>query len=175
MTEPTPMRGALPASPTLEDAIVLATEAHRGQTYPSPEREPYVCHPLRVMLAVRTDVERLAAVLHDVIEDTAVTLDDLRARAYRLDVVNAVDCLTHRPNESHDAYLDRVVTNEVACRVKLADLADNLANNLRHPPTPRTLARIERYLKARTRIEAALAAHPTSDEPELTPPARLDA
>ena len=49
------------SSPTLEDAIILAAEAHRGQVYPSPEPEPYICHPLRVMLAVRTETEQVAA------------------------------------------------------------------------------------------------------------------
>ena len=169
------MRGALPASPTLEDAIVLATEAHRGKTYPSPEREPYVCHPLRVVLAGRATTERLAAVLHDLVEDTAVTLDDLRARGYAPDVVHAVDCLTRRADETYEHYVERVITDEVACRVKLADLADNLANNLRCPPTPEILARIERYLKARANIERALATFATPVTPRPTPAARPDA
>ena len=144
------------AAPTLEDAIGLAADAHRGQVYPSPEGEPYICHPLRVMLALTSESDRLAAVLHDVIEDTPLTLHDLRSLGYAPEVIRAVDCLTHRPDEPYDAYIERVTTNEVACRVKLADLADNLANNRRLPDTPETRARIRCYLRAWARIEAAL-------------------
>ena len=144
--------------PTLEDAIILAAEAHRGQVYPSPEGEPYICHPLRVMLAVEPESQRIVAVLHDVVEDSPITLDGLRQRRYAPDVVSAVDCLTRRPDETYDDYIERVATNEAACRVKLADLGDNLANNRRIPPSPETRARIRRYLRARARIEAALQA-----------------
>jgi (p)ppGpp synthase/HD superfamily hydrolase len=144
------------AAPTLDDAIVLAVDAHRGQMYPSPEGEPYICHPLRVMLAQTGERERLAAVLHDVIEDSPLTLDDLRRRGYPPEVVKAIDCLTHRPGETYAAYIERVTTDEVACRVKLADLADNLANNRRLPDTPETRARIRRYLQAQARIEVVL-------------------
>ena len=163
-----------PTPPTLEDAIVLAAGAHRGQTYPSPEREPYVCHPLRAMLAVRSETERIAAVLHDVIEESPTTLDDLRRRGYGPEVVNAVDCLTRRTDETYDAYVERIVIDVVACRVKLADLADNLANNRRSPPTPETEARIQRYLRARARIEAALGERGGAAEASTTPEGMTD-
>jgi (p)ppGpp synthase/HD superfamily hydrolase len=58
----------------LERAIACAFDAHAGQKYPSPEPEPYILHPLRVMCAVDGAHARMAAVLHDVIEDTEVTL-----------------------------------------------------------------------------------------------------
>ena len=137
---------------------MLAAEAHRGQVYPSPEREAYICHPLRVMLSVESESQRIVAVLHDVVEDSPVTLDVLRQRWYAPDVVSAVDCLTRRPDETYDDYIERVATNKTACHVKLADLADNLANNRRLPPSPETRARIHRYLRARARIKVALRA-----------------
>lgn len=149
------MAGRPSVAPALEDAISLAADAHRGQVYPSPEGEPYICHPLRVMLAVSGDSERLVAILHDVVEDTSMTLDDLRSLGYAAAVIQAVDCLTHRPGETYDAYIERVATDQVACRVKLADLADNLANNRRLPDTSETGARIRRYLRAQARLEAA--------------------
>jgi len=83
--------------PGLEDAIALALEAHRGQT--RPDGTPYVLHPLRVMLALEDEGDRIAAVLHDVVEDSPVTLEELRQRGYAADVVEAVDRLTRREGE----------------------------------------------------------------------------
>lgn len=66
----------------MEDAIALAANAHRGQRYPSPEREPYIFHPLRVMLRLREPDEQIAAVLHDVLEDTELSVEDLVHAGY---------------------------------------------------------------------------------------------
>ena len=65
---------------TIERAIEIAAAAHAGQR--GKDGDPYIFHPLRLMLAVKTDSERMAAVLHDVVEDTAVTLDDLRKTGF---------------------------------------------------------------------------------------------
>ena len=67
--------------PTVEDAIALAARLHRGARYPSPEGEPYVFHPLWVMLRLADPVDQTAAVLHDAVEDTEITLGDLRDAA----------------------------------------------------------------------------------------------
>src|SRR5215510_8949853 len=90
--------------PGLEDAIALAVEAHRGQT--RPDGSPYVLHPLRVMLALGDETDRVAGVLH-VVEDTPVTLDELRRRGYGEEVVEAVDRLTRRAGESYEAFVER--------------------------------------------------------------------
>ena len=136
----------------LEDAIELAVKAHRGQVYPSPQREPYVLHLFRVMLAVDTAPARMAAVLHDVLEDTTLTVDDLLDAGVPRTVVDAVVALTHRPQDSYDEYIERVADNELAREVKLADLADNLANNESLPRTPEVVARIDRYRRAIRRL-----------------------
>ncbi len=65
--------------PTVEDAIALAVEAHRGQKDKSGQ--PYILHPLRVMFSRNSEIERIVAVLHDVVEDTGRTIDDLRKMA----------------------------------------------------------------------------------------------
>ena len=109
---------------TFEDAIVFAAERHRGQR--DKAGEPYILHPLRVALRVRTDRERLAAVLHDVVEDTGVTLDELRERGLDESVVAAIETLTKRDGEDYRAFIERVAQNPIARAVKLADLADNL-------------------------------------------------
>ena len=138
--------------PSVEDAIALAARAHKGQRYASPEREPYIFHPLRLMLSLDDPHERIVAVLHDAVEDTHLELRHLVEAGYPPRVVAAVDAVTHRPDESYDDYIERVADNEVARRVKLADLRENLANNLRLPASPAKAERIERYRRALARL-----------------------
>lgn len=107
----------------VEDAIAIATNAHRGQRDKSGHA--YIGHPLRVMSRMRTDHERMTAVLHDVVEDTEVTTDDLRAAGCPDVVVEAVDAISKRPGEEHEDYLARVAANPMALAVKRADIADN--------------------------------------------------
>ena len=99
--------------PTVEDAIVLAAQAHRVQRCASPDAELYVFHPLRVMLRSQDPVGQIASVLHDAIEDTDLTIDDLVEAGYTADVVAAIDCLTHRHGETYEDYIDRVARNDV--------------------------------------------------------------
>ena len=99
---------AADVSPTLEDAIVLAAQWHRGQTYPSLRGEPFILHPLRVLAQVESDVARIVAVLHDVIEDTACTFDDLRRLGYPEQVIAAIDRLTRRDGEAYETYIERI-------------------------------------------------------------------
>lgn len=139
----------------LEHAIELALEAHRGQEYPAPEPEPYVLHVFRVMLAVDGGPARTTAVLHDVLEDTSLTVDDLLRSGVSPTIVDAVVALTRRPEDTYDEYIERVAENELARKVKLADLADNLANNERYPRTPDVAARISRYKQAMQRLTSA--------------------
>src|SRR5437879_3593735 len=103
---------------TLEEAILLAAQAHRGQV--DKVGEPYVLHALRVMLRLDSEPARIAGVLHDVLEDTPHTAANLRALGYSDAILETLDCLTHRADESYDAYVARVETNPLAVRVKLA-------------------------------------------------------
>lgn len=107
----------------LERAIILAVQAHAGQV--SQDGEPYILHPLRVMLRVPDEPARIVAVFHDAIEDTALTLADLLAQGFAPDVVQAVDAISRRQDEPYPAYMDRVAASPLAARVKLADLEDN--------------------------------------------------
>jgi len=136
----------------LEEAIRIAVEAHRGQK--DRAGAPYVLHPLRMMLRVQTDAERMAAVLHDVVEDTAWTLDDLRARGFPGEVLEAVDRLTRRPGEAYDAVVERAAAHPVARRVKLADLEDNLDLRRLEEVSAEDLERLGRYLRAYRRLSA---------------------
>jgi (p)ppGpp synthase/HD superfamily hydrolase len=138
--------------PTVEDAIALAAQAHRGQRYASSDAEPYVFHPLRVMLRFTDPVEQMAAVLHDTIEDTDLTIDDLAEAGYTADVVAAIECLTRRGGEEYEDYIDRVARNDVARCVKIADLNENIANSRRLPNSTHNEKRIERYERALDRL-----------------------
>jgi (p)ppGpp synthase/HD superfamily hydrolase len=140
--------------PTVEDAIALAARLHSGARYPSPEAEPYIFHPLRVMLRFSDPDDQMAAVLHDVVEDTEITLDDLRRAGYRPEVVSAIDALTRRRHESYEQYIDRVGLNPIARRIKLVDVEENLANNRRSPDAPGNADRIRRYEVALDRLRA---------------------
>lgn len=105
------------------DAVRIARAAHAGQMDKSGK--PYIGHPLRVMAALDGPHERMAAVLHDVIEDTPVTADDLRAAGCPEEVVVAVIALSRGDDEPQTDYLARVAANPLARTVKLADIADN--------------------------------------------------
>ena len=83
-----------PIVASVEDAILIATQVHRGQRYPSPGDEPYIFHPLRVMMEFREPVDQMAAVLHEAVEDTDLTLGDLAEAGFPDDVIVAVDTLT---------------------------------------------------------------------------------
>ncbi len=142
--------------PTLEDAIALAMEAHLGQK--DRVGEPYILHPLRVMFRLGWDAPeaaRIAAVLHDVVEDTATQLRDLRRLGYSEEVLAAVKLLSRRPDDSYEQFIERVLPNSIARRVKRADLEDNM--ELRRLPTvtAKDLKRLARYRLAWARIVAA--------------------
>src|SRR5215216_3018494 len=96
-------------SPTLEDAIELALKAHRGQV--DRGGQPYILHPLRIMTKLDTNTERIIGVLHDVVEDTDITLDDLRQMGYPDAVVDAVDALSRREGETYAAFIQRLKPN----------------------------------------------------------------
>lgn len=132
---------------TLEKAIELAARAHAGQT--DKQGLPYILHPLRVLMAIQSDEARIIAVLHDTLEDTQLTEDDLRREGFSEAVVSGVLAVTHRRDESYADYVVRCSRLEAARQVKLADLADNsrLERVLFRPERLKSdLARIRRYL-----------------------------
>lgn len=109
---------------TLDRAITLAVDAHAGQV--DKCGQPYILHPLRVMLAMTTDGARIAAVLHDVVEDTGFTFACLAARGFR-DHVETLDRLTRRTHETYATFVERCAEHPVAKAVKVADIRDNLS------------------------------------------------
>jgi (p)ppGpp synthase/HD superfamily hydrolase len=137
---------------TLERAIEIAASAHAGQQ--DKAGAPYILHPLRVMLHVTDPVQRIAAVLHDVVEDTAWTLEQLRAEGFGDEVISAVDALTKREGEDYFAFVDRAGRDPVARAVKIADITDNLDVTRIVNVTDRDRARMARYERALARLTA---------------------
>ena len=138
---------------TLERAIELAAKAHAGQL--DKAGQPYILHPLRLMLSVRTPHERMAAVLHDIVEDTPTTFDDLAAEGFPAEVVAAVRALTKTGGEKRIAAAHRAAADPIARAVKLADVADNMDLSRIAAPTEKDYARLEEYKQVRAILLAA--------------------
>ena len=133
--------------PTIGDAIKLAVDAHERQI--DKGGQPYILHPLRLMLAVNSEPARIVALLHDVIEDNPTfTLEKLRLAGYPQDVLDALDCLTKRPSEHYSDFIDRIKPNVLARKVKLADLRDNMDVTRLPKVTSDDLERLQRYRDA---------------------------
>ncbi|WP_417908809.1 HD domain-containing protein [Candidatus Electronema sp. PJ] len=132
---------------TLERAIQIAAEAHAGQL--DKAGQPYILHPLRVMLHMKSEQEWIVAVLHDVIEDTSVTLAQLAAEGFSPMVIDAVRALTKLPWESRLAAATRAARNPIALAVKLADNSDNMDMSRIAQPTAKDMARLEEYKAVR--------------------------
>lgn len=118
--------------------------------------QPYILHPLRVMFSTKSETERICAVLHDVIEDTEITLDVFRNEGFSEEVLTVLDALTKRENEGYDDFISRILSNKLACRVKLADITDNMDLSRIENPTEKDYQRVEKYRKAVERIMDAL-------------------
>ena len=103
-------------------AMCLAYDAHHGQFDKSGI--PYILHPVHLAEQMDDEISCTAALLHDTVEDTHITLEDL-AKEFPKEVVDAVSLLTHRKGTDYFDYVRAIGTNPVATRVKLADLAHN--------------------------------------------------
>ena len=131
---------------TLGKAIAIAAQAHQEQY--DKAGTPYILHPLRMMLRMSSETEMIAAILHDVVEDTDWTLDKLRQAGFAAEVVQAVECLTHRDHETYDEFIARVRTNALASKVKLADLEDNMDMRRLNTLTEKDAERLHKYHRA---------------------------
>lgn len=130
----------------LEKAIKLAVIAHEGQR--DKGGNPYILHPLRVMMSLETEEEKIIGVLHDVIEDTWVTKTFLSEMGFSIRIVTAIELLTRNIDETYSEFIERCATNELAKKVKLADIADNKDLSRIKEPTDQDFNRLKRYLAA---------------------------
>ena len=129
----------------LERAIEIAVSAHKGQV--DKAGKPYILHPLRLMFKMQTENEMIAAVLHDIVEDTDWTIEKLEAEGFNEEVITDINLLTHDKKVPYKKYIEAIKTNKMALRVKLADLEDNMdIKRIAHPKF-KDYARLAEYLK----------------------------
>lgn len=153
----------------LDRAIQLATMWHEGQI--DKAGFPYIEHPLRVMASVESIETKIIAVLHDVIEDCGVTINDLVENGIPLDLATCVSLLSRTKSEPYMDYIERVASDVRTRQVKLADLKDNMdltrlyptidvtrledASYLKETLSEKDLRRYKKYQKAKQRLETS--------------------
>ena len=143
-------------------AFYLACLAHRDQV--DKGGMDYICHPVTVALHVRDhhprskkrDRAMTVALLHDVLEDTAVTEDMLKCFGFEDKVIRAVRLLTHVSGDTYDAYLEKLKVSRLAMKIKCADMTDNENLNRLRSPGTRDVQRSAFYHSRRLRMESCL-------------------
>ena len=131
----------------LERAIEIAVEAHKGQV--DKGGSPYILHPLRVMMSVNGESEKIVAVLHDVVEDSNWTFEALLAEGFSIEVIEALKSVTkNSDNEDYDSFIQRAIGNPIGRKVKIADIRDNLDVTRISDITDKDVKRINKYKKA---------------------------
>ncbi|MET1257450.1 GTP pyrophosphokinase [Aliikangiella maris] len=125
----------------LDKAIEIATKVHAGQL--DKAGQPYILHPLRLMFKFETEVEMIVAVMHDVIEDSNFSLEDLNIQGFSNEVIEAINCLTKKDGEDYKAFVLRVSKNQLAKKIKIEDIKDNLNLTRLEEITDKDLQRVE--------------------------------
>ncbi len=131
---------------TLQRAIEIAIEAHKGQT--DKAGKPYILHIFQVMAKGRSEDEKITALLHDIVEDSAWTLEKLEAEGFSHKIIEALDCLTKREGESYEEFIERVKSNPLAIKVKINDLEDNMDIRRLSQVSDKDAERLNKYLRA---------------------------
>jgi len=130
----------------LQMAIKICLQAHRGQK--DRGGELYMLHPMIVMFYMDTHNEKVVALLHDVVEDSSWTLEDLKKESFSDPIIEAIDAITKRKNEQYDDYISRVSKNELARKVKLQDLKHNMDISRLPAPKQKDRDRVIKYQAA---------------------------
>jgi len=139
----------------LSKAIQIASEAHEHDL--DRGGSPYILHPLRLMFRLRTDDPELMAiaVLHDVVEDSDWTIQDLREQGFTERVLKALTLLTHDDGSPYDDYIEKISKNIDAIFVKMEDLRDNSDITRLKGVTEKDLKRTEKYHRSFVRLKEA--------------------
>ena len=132
---------------TLEQAIALAAKQHEGEV--DKANSPYILHPLRVMLNVPTIEHKIVAVLHDILEDTETTIEDLYQFGFQEHLIDAIVALTKKQGETRLEAAQRARQNPIARVVKLADINDNMDLSRIQSPTVKDFERLKEYQQVR--------------------------
>jgi (p)ppGpp synthase/HD superfamily hydrolase len=135
---------------TLELALQIAVKAHAGQKDKSGE--PYIFHPIRVMQRCSTPKAKIVALLHDTVEDTDVTFEDLEAASFDSGTLDTLRLVTHEKGVPYDDYIDALMHDPVAVEVKLADLEDNSDILRLKDIETKDVERLKKYLRTHRRL-----------------------
>ena len=136
----------------LHKAITIACEAHQGQS--SINGEPYILHPLRLLIKAKSNEERIIAILHDVIEKTNISLADLKNKGFDQNIISSIDSLSRRRSESYIEYIERLMQNKISVKIKLLDLADNIKIHSENNDNGIYDAKINQYKNALKQIRS---------------------
>lgn len=128
-------------------AYEIASVAHIGQK--DKGGYPYIQHPIAVASMFQEEEEKIVAILHDVVEDTLITLEYLKFEGFSDVVIRAIDSLTRVANETYQEYLIRVKENDLATTIKIKDIEHNMDLSRIPKPTKRDLLRIQKYRNAK--------------------------
>lgn len=130
----------------VEKSLAIALDAYKGQV--DKAGQPYILHPLRLMAKMETEAEQVVALLHDVVEDSDYTPEDLVEAGIPERLVEAVLQLTKNEGESYEHFVQRASSNDLARKVKIADIEDNI-NVLRlNTLEDKDLSRVAKYHRA---------------------------
>lgn len=135
-------------------AMKIAYLAHKDQMDRSGL--PYVFHPFSVANLMNDETSTIVALLHDTLEDTSLTEQDLIDKGIDKEIITIIILLTKQPNEDYFSYIDRIKTNETAIKVKLGDLSHNMKTSRLSTLNERDILRLEKYKKAKRELEHAL-------------------
>ena len=130
-------------TPLTKKAINLIYEKHNGQF--DKAGLPYVFHPMHVAETMDDEISTLAALLHDIVEDTDMTFNDLLNYGFPLEVIEVLKLLTHEENVDYYDYIKKISTNPVAVKVKIADLKHNSDLTRLDKITDYDIKRTEKY------------------------------
>lgn len=134
----------------LEIAIKIAANAHSGQV--DKGGQPYILHPLRVMMSLIDEKDKIIGVLHDTVEDTDVTYEYLKEAGFDDEIIEGIKSVTRNKGETYNQFIDRVSLNPRGKRVKLADIEDNMDISRIPNPSEKDYNRVEKYKKAKKRL-----------------------
>jgi (p)ppGpp synthase/HD superfamily hydrolase len=127
-------------------AVVIAAMAHDGQV--DKGKCDYLCHPLHIAGHFKSKTERIVAILHDVIEDSGLTINDMIDFGFQPIVIRALEAITKKPGEDYWEYINRVLCNRVAIAVKIVDLEHNMDITRMPALTNNDFKRLAKYQKA---------------------------
>lgn len=139
-------------TPMTQKAMKIAYDAHAGQA--DKTGIPYIYHPIHLAESMSDENSVITALLHDVAEDTNITIDDLAREGFHEDILTALTLLTHNPAEEYMDYISRLSTCPLARRVKLADLRHNSDVTRLDSIDEKTARRLEKYSRAIRLLEA---------------------